>query len=694
MSTRRSTRGHPSGTFGYAPRMGGPVLAAGLGDDLAAVIAGAAPGATLALGPGEHRLAAPVALNGALAIVGEGADETSIVAAGDAVFKLTDGADLTIRDLSLGLACGDEGADVVALEGGRLAATGCRLSGARDIDDRGGVGVRVGGDGRVLLQGCELSGHGFAGVYTHARGAATLERCSVSSSRFALTAFADAPLVVRDSELADGTNVVFVADGARVELHRCSVTGGDHGIGANAGAAVTANDCEIAGAAVSGVLASGGVALHGCRVGPAPGHGILVLGEGVVELAASTLSDARQCGVLVRESGRATLSDVEIVGCGQVGLFVDGAARVEVAGARITGGFQCAQISGGAHVSLRDCRLGGATDAGAVVRGEATLRLATTMSTDNGTTGLAARDTARLTAEGCEVRGNRGCGVGAWESATLEVRRCTVQRNGAEGIAFFGDSRGEALGNGGGDNARADLYTVGDFAPLPDTRPLGATAPEPAPLAPILERLARFLGRRRRGVKLRSGASGEAMAVAEAQRRAPLPAAARELFSWRDGQDGDASVYLGYRLCSLQESVEAVAVIDEVARAGDHPDADDWWHGDWIPILDDDAGNHICVDAAGAFGGYPGQVVEHLHDDESREILAPSLAAFLLVLVECFEAGLYRVQEGFYEPTGDDAVAEIAELAERVCPGYPIAARARYRQRVTLQDNAFSARRR
>jgi cell wall assembly regulator SMI1 len=56
----------------------------------------------------------------------------------------------------------------------------------------------------------------------------------------------------------------------------------------------------------------------------------------------------------------------------------------------------------------------------------------------------------------------------------------------------------------------------------------------------------------------------------------------------------------------------------------------DWWNQRWLPISDDGAGNHFCIDLAPPEGGVPGQVILFRGDDDIRSVVAPTLTAYLL----------------------------------------------------------------
>ena len=167
------------------------------------------------------------------------------------------------------------------------------------------------------------------------------------------------------------------------------------------------------------------------------------------------------------------------------------------------------------------------------------------------------------------------------------------------------------------------------------------------------------------------GAADDDIARAERAAGVALPADLRALLAWRDGQRRDAGegILYGYRLMSLDDVVSCMRAMNERLAAGEL-DLPGWWSPTWIPFLHNGAGDHICIDTGGCFGGRPGQVLEFWHDMESRTIVGPDAATWLAAVTASFEAGLWKVDEaGEFEPFDDDAFDRF--VAERI-PGYPI----------------------
>ena len=120
---------------------GGPDLAVAAGEDLAAVVASAATGAVVELGPGVHRLPETLVLLRGVTLRGAGRDSTTVTAsAPEGVLLVLTAEPVAVEGVAL--VQEDAGAVVSAGPGSRLAVRAARVSGARAAaDGSGGVGV-------------------------------------------------------------------------------------------------------------------------------------------------------------------------------------------------------------------------------------------------------------------------------------------------------------------------------------------------------------------------------------------------------------------------------------------------------------------------------------------------------------------------------------------------------------------------
>ncbi|WP_157170910.1 SMI1/KNR4 family protein [Nocardia araoensis] len=152
-----------------------------------------------------------------------------------------------------------------------------------------------------------------------------------------------------------------------------------------------------------------------------------------------------------------------------------------------------------------------------------------------------------------------------------------------------------------------------------------------------------------------------------------LPPLLRDLLTWRNGQSEDYFGSLEF-YWSLMSAGDIASTMDEMARIAATEGLDELeWSTAWVPFLQNSFGDYLCIDLQGAFGGEPGQLIKYGHDDEFRNIVWPSLEAWLETLVAAFEAGMFEseneARDGRFDPT--DWGAYEAFVVERL-PGYPI----------------------
>jgi cell wall assembly regulator SMI1 len=149
-------------------------------------------------------------------------------------------------------------------------------------------------------------------------------------------------------------------------------------------------------------------------------------------------------------------------------------------------------------------------------------------------------------------------------------------------------------------------------------------------LPDILKRLDAWFAqhRQRFHAGLRPGASAAECGALGDCLGHPLPAALHALLSWHNGQD--AEVFGGF-----EESWRLMSA-DQIATAKVDLDAagDPVWQTTWIPFLENDRGDCLCLDATGAvrafWGGQPEAKVE-----------AASLGEWFARFVGDVEAGRY-----------------------------------------------------
>lgn len=119
-----------------------------------------------------------------------------------------------------------------------------------------------------------------------------------------------------------------------------------------------------------------------------------------------------------------------------------------------------------------------------------------------------------------------------------------------------------------------------------------------------------------------------------------LPAAYRELFAWKGGQDAltENGLLTGWRIMQFTEiSMEYQAML-ELFNMGEFT-TPNWWNPRWLPLLVNNSGETICYDAEGVFGGTAGQLIRFASDSNDRSVWFPALQSLLDAAVVAFETG-------------------------------------------------------
>jgi cell wall assembly regulator SMI1 len=150
----------------------------------------------------------------------------------------------------------------------------------------------------------------------------------------------------------------------------------------------------------------------------------------------------------------------------------------------------------------------------------------------------------------------------------------------------------------------------------------------------LLTRLDAWLAKKRPRFQknLLPGASAADLAGLEKSLGKPVPGQLQEWLRWHNGQGDD---FVGYfeghwLLMSSSKIAAAKAELDETG-------ADEGWNKAWLPFLDDDGGNFVCLDLS-----QPEPAVVVFWMGASPEKKAPSLEAWLGDVVSALEAGLYH----------------------------------------------------
>ena len=151
----------------------------------------------------------------------------------------------------------------------------------------------------------------------------------------------------------------------------------------------------------------------------------------------------------------------------------------------------------------------------------------------------------------------------------------------------------------------------------------------------LLARLEKWLKKNRpRFIKgLPPGANKVQLDGLQRELNLTLPADLRQLLSWHDGQGED---FIGrfeqdWMLMSCDQIIAAKGDLD-------HEAGSTGWNSVWIPFLDNDAGDFLCLDTS-----QPNAPVRGFWlGEKEHKIVAPSLGAWLGDFVDNVEKGNYQ----------------------------------------------------
>jgi cell wall assembly regulator SMI1 len=157
--------------------------------------------------------------------------------------------------------------------------------------------------------------------------------------------------------------------------------------------------------------------------------------------------------------------------------------------------------------------------------------------------------------------------------------------------------------------------------------------PSPDGLPDLLGRVDQWLAtHRRRFVKaLLPGATPAECAALQSDLGHALPEELHVWLAWHNGQSPDVvgAFESNWSLMSTRQIADVKKELDAEASAN--------WHPAWIPFLDDDADNYVCIDARQP--GFP--VRECWRGKSEHAIIAPSLTAWVMDILAAMERGEY-----------------------------------------------------
>jgi cell wall assembly regulator SMI1 len=108
-----------------------------------------------------------------------------------------------------------------------------------------------------------------------------------------------------------------------------------------------------------------------------------------------------------------------------------------------------------------------------------------------------------------------------------------------------------------------------------------------------------------------------------------IPDDLKVFYKWKNGQNEDCyTAFVNNSIfIPLDQALEIA--IENTSMIGLDFEIENWWNEKWIPIFHNGGGDYICYDFGGIFTGQKGQLIEFWHADNDRNVIAPTLEAFI-----------------------------------------------------------------
>ncbi|HEY7158217.1 MAG TPA: SMI1/KNR4 family protein, partial [Gemmataceae bacterium] len=155
----------------------------------------------------------------------------------------------------------------------------------------------------------------------------------------------------------------------------------------------------------------------------------------------------------------------------------------------------------------------------------------------------------------------------------------------------------------------------------------------PASVKELLSRVDKWLSAHRSRFQraLLPGANAADCDALAAALGKPLPEELRIWLTWHNGQNAEVpgAFEQSWNLMSAEQIAEAKKELDA--------ESDEGWQKAWVPFLDDDNGNYLCLDLDSP--GCPVRACWRGRSD--HPLAAPSLSAWLADFVAALERGAY-----------------------------------------------------
>lgn len=293
------------------------------GEDLAAAVHDAGPGALVELEAGRHELDEPLVLLRPGRIVGAGSGRTTIVSEAPGTVLLQAGESPLVMEGVTAEHEGSEPASVVVLAGG-----GYDL---RDVVVRGGVADDAGGSGWGLVIGVQ----GREDV-TGPQEATDLRVTDNEAGGMTVTADR-APVMTGLEADGNGSCGICFSGAASGQLTGVRAHGNGVGILLAEDSAPELADVDVSQNAEAGIVADGptGATVRDVRITDNGAVGMVLRGTSTARIEGAVVADHAEVGILVEGAATPTVADADVTGA-PIGVLARGEAAPEVDAVTVT----------------------------------------------------------------------------------------------------------------------------------------------------------------------------------------------------------------------------------------------------------------------------------------------------------------------------------------------------------------------
>jgi Holliday junction resolvasome RuvABC ATP-dependent DNA helicase subunit len=349
----------------------------------------AADGAVVTVAAGSYQERLVVDRVVSLVPEGEPGSVSVHCASGGTVAVAADG----VRISGLVLTGGDERACVVEVRRGELALDGCTVSGS------GWAALFAGGTGTLAVRDCTVGNKTGAGIVVTSPGSNVVESTTVAdAASSALVVAEGGRLVVRGCTVERaGGNGICVNGSARAEVEGCVLTGCAKpalAVEQQAGARITKTTVHASGTLDVYLTGQGPIEVEDCEFTGSCAQSVHIAGGSAPRLANCTMTGAAKNGLYVTAGSQPTLEQCAVADS-PLGVVIDAGS---------TPSFTAMSVRGAEHTSVR-------VVGGAQAQFEA-------LSVDGPGTGITAADSASVVVRGGAIAAGRGSAAEFADGAT------------------------------------------------------------------------------------------------------------------------------------------------------------------------------------------------------------------------------------------------------------------------------------